>query len=263
MIPLLVLLLAAQATPELRQHVDAGLKAKHAGDLDTAIREFQRVVELAPGLAASHVNLGAVYFEKKDYGAAIPPLRKALELNPKLPGASRMLGAALLAQGFASEALPHLEASQSEDLLGVALLETGRAREAMDKLEAALEKKPGDPDLLYYLSQAHQRMAKQAYDALATHNPDSARAHQAMAENLAAERNRAGAESHWRAALGQRPDLRGVHLALGELYLGSGDYEKAEAEFREEARLAPGSAAAAYKLGLTLMNRGETKAAVV
>ena len=78
MIPIIALLLALQATPELKQHVDAGLKAKSAGDLDAAIREFERVVELAPNLAAAHVNLGAVYYEKKDYTHAIPSLRKAL-----------------------------------------------------------------------------------------------------------------------------------------------------------------------------------------
>ena len=48
-----------------------------------------------------------------------------------------------------------------------------------------------------------------------------------------------------------------MHFALGEVYLGSGDYENAEREFREEARLAPGFAAAAFKLGIVLMNRGE------
>ena len=77
MIAFMALLLLLQTPSELKQHVDAGLNAKHAGDLDTAIREFQRVVELAPGLAAAHVNLGAVYYEKKDYSHAIPSLRKA------------------------------------------------------------------------------------------------------------------------------------------------------------------------------------------
>ena len=61
----MALLLALQVAPELKKHVDAGLKAKHAGDLDTAIREFERVVELAPELAASYVNLGAVTSRKR------------------------------------------------------------------------------------------------------------------------------------------------------------------------------------------------------
>ena len=163
---LLSLWFAFQVTPELKQHVEAGLAAKHTGDLDSAIREFRRVVELAPGLAAAHVNLGAVYCEKKEYGNAIAPLRKALEINPDLVGAHEMLGTALLAQGYAADSIPHLEIARSEALLGVALLEAGRAREALDKLEAALEKQPGDPDLLYYAGQAHARLSRQAFDLL-------------------------------------------------------------------------------------------------
>jgi hypothetical protein len=42
MIAALALLFALQVTPELRHHVEAGPKAKAAGDLDTATREFCR-----------------------------------------------------------------------------------------------------------------------------------------------------------------------------------------------------------------------------
>src|SRR5262245_55393959 len=69
--------LAAQTTQELNERVAAGLRAKKQNDLETAIREFKRVVELAPTLPAAHMNLGAVYFEKRDYDNAIPSLRKA------------------------------------------------------------------------------------------------------------------------------------------------------------------------------------------
>lgn len=49
---------------------------------------------------------------------------------------------------------------------------------------------------------------------------------------------------------------------MGELYLTAGNYEAAEREFREETAAAPGSAIAAYKLGLVLSNRGDTQAAL-
>jgi tetratricopeptide (TPR) repeat protein len=259
---ILTLWLAFQVSPDLKQHVEAGLAAKRAGNLDVAIREFQKVAELAPGLAAAHVNLGAAYYDKKDYGHALPPLRKALEINGDLPGAHEMLGGALLAQGFALEAIPHLEKAQADALLAVALLEVGRAREALDKLETLLEKQPDDPDLLYYLGQAHAHLSRQAFDALAAKNPGSARAYQAQGEAALVVGNRESAEKHLRAALEMRPDLRGVHFGLGEIHLGSGDYAAAEREFREEARLNPGSAGVAYKLGVVLLNRGEVRAAI-
>jgi len=257
----LVLLMALQVTPELREHVEAGMKAKAAGDLDTAAREFERVAALAPSLAAAHVNLGAVYLEKKDYARAIPALRKALELNSNLPGAEGMLGAALLAQGYSAEAIPHLEKAQADDLLGVALLDVNRPRDAIDRLEAAMSKRPNDPDLIYYLAEAHERLSHALVDRLRHEAPDSARARQLTAEALAAAGNRAGAEKEYRAALAARTDLRGLHLALGELFLDAGDYEKAEPEFQAEAALAPGSAMAAYRLGQVLLNRGRVKEA--
>jgi len=261
---ILSLWLAFQVNANLKQHVEAGLAAKQAGDLDTAIREFQKVAELAPGLAAAHVNLGAVYYDKKDYGRAIPPLRKALQINDDLPGAHEMLGTALLAQGFALESIPHLEKARTNPLLGVALLEadTGREREAVEVLESALEKSPNNPDILYYLAQAHARLSRQALDVLILKNPSSARARQAQGEAAAATGNRESAGKHLRAALELRPELREVHFELGDLYLGSGDYEAAEREFREETTRNPGSARAAYKLGLVLLNRGELRGSI-
>jgi len=261
-VALLSVLMAFQVTPELKQRVEAGLKAKAAGDLDTAAREFKRVAELAPDLAAAHVNLGAVYFDKKDYASAISPLRKALQLNPELPGAHGMLGAALLAQGYAAESIPHLESARSDDLLGVALLESGRVREAVDRLEAALQQRPGDADLLYYLGQAHGRLAKELFDQLRASNPDAARTQQALGEAHAAAGDREAAAKWLRAALALRPDLRGVHYLLGEMLLESGDFESAEREFRAGAQMAPGSAAAAYKLGFVLLNRGQVRQAI-
>lgn len=260
---ILSVLLAFQVNADLKQHVEAGLAAKRTGDLDTAIREFQKVVELAPGLAAAHVNLGAVYYDKKDYGRAIPPLRMALQINADLPGAHEMLGAALLAQGFAAESIPHLEKAPADPLLGIALMEAGRARDAVDKLEAALEKRPGDPDLLYYLAQAHARLSREALEVLMAKNPNSARAQQARGESAIATGDRVAAEKHLRAALALRPELLELHFELGEIHLGSGDYEAAEREFREETRRNPGSAGTAYKLGLVLLNRGQVREAIV
>lgn len=258
----LLLLFAFQITPELKQRVDAGLSAKARGDLDAAVREFTRVVELAPNLAAAHVNLGAVYFEKKNYREAVPVLRKAVELDVNLAGAHGMLGAALLSQGYAADSVPHLEKAQADDLLGVALLESGRPREALDRLESALLKRPGDVDLLYYLSQAHGLLSKQIFDRLRASGQNSARVQQMVGQAMAAGGKAGEAELQFRAALTARPDLRGVHYALGEQYLQAGDYEKAEAEFRAETKLTPGSAAAAYKLGFVLFQRGRTQEAI-
>ena len=253
---LLVALLAPQFSPEVTAHINAGVAARKAGQLDVAIREFAQVVQLIPQVAAAHVNLGAAYFDKRDYTHAIPALRRALELDSNLPGARAMLGTALLVQGYVREALPHLEATGDDGLLGVTLLELGKPREALDRFETALQKTPDQPDLLYYVARTHAELARLTGERLQKLHPGSPRAQQLQAEAAAVTGDRERARRLYEAALGQRPDLTGVHLALGELFLSAGDYSQAEPHFRAEAELRPGSPEAAYKLGLVLLNLG-------
>jgi tetratricopeptide (TPR) repeat protein len=60
----------------------------------------------------------------------------------------------------------------------------------------------------------------------------------------------------YKAALLERPDLPGAHLALGQVYAGANLWKQAEEEFRQEAKLQPGNAEAAYRLGSALLQDG-------
>lgn len=248
-------------SPAVIQHVQAGMAAQKEGRLSDAIVEFKRVTELAPNLAAAFVNLGAAYLQNHQYGPAIDPLKHALQLNPDLIGADQMLGYALLAQGYSAEAIPHLEKAHVQDALGIAQLKTGKLSEAISNLQAALAKRPNDPELLYYLGRASGLLSKEAFDTLQANYPDSARAHQALAENYAVLRRVPEAEKEYNEALNARADTPGVHLALGGLYEGASEWPKAEAEYRAETKLEPGNAEAAYRLGAALLQEGKVKEA--
>src|ERR1700738_2401018 len=145
--------LAAQAATSdaAADHLRRGLEARKQRQVDVEIAEFRKATELDPGLADAFVNLGAAYMEKHDYGSAIAPLKRALELSPDLPVAHQFLGYALLAQGYAADAIPHLERAGAQEALGIAQIETGQLTEAAANFNAALAKRPDDPDLLYYL----------------------------------------------------------------------------------------------------------------
>ena len=265
MIPALAMALglAAQAvSPEAAQHIRAGMEARQQGRLPEAIKEFKIVTELAPDVAAAFVNLGAANLENHDYGAAVPPLKRALQLNPDLVGAHQMLGYALLAQGYAAEALPHLEKTGLQDAIGIADLQLGKLPEAVANLQAALAKRPYDPDLLYYLGRASGLLSKQSFDALEAAYPDSARAHEALGENLAVLKRAPEAEKEYREALRLRPEAPGIHRALGELYAAAGQWPQAEEEFSAEAKRQPGDAETAYRLGSAHLETGKTHEAV-
>jgi tetratricopeptide (TPR) repeat protein len=259
----LVAWLAGQAgTSEAMQHLQAGLEARKQHQVETEITEFRKATESDPNLADAFVNLGSAYMEKHDYGAAIAPLKRALELSPDLLVAHQLIGFALLAQGYSAEAIPHLQRVGALDALGIAQIETNQLTEAVSSFTAALAQRPGDPDLLYYLGHASGLLSKDAIDTLLATHPDSARAHQALAENYFVLRQMPQAEKDYQEALCLRPDLPGLHLELGQVYANSAQWPKAEAEFRAECKLRPGNAEAAYRLGAALLQQGRAHEAL-
>jgi tetratricopeptide (TPR) repeat protein len=249
---------AAQTlSPEAAQHMQAGIDAEKQQQVDVAITEFRKVTELEPTFTEGFVSLGQAYMEKHDLGSAIAPLKHAVELDPDMSPAHQLLGYALLAQGYAAQAIPHLQKVGDKTGLGIAEIQTGQLPEAIANLQAALAERPNDQDLLYYLGRASGLLSKQSIDTLLAAYPDSARAHQAMAENYFVLRQMPDAEKQYREALRLRPEMPELHLELGEVYAGAFQWAKAEEEFRAQTKLQPGNAEAAYRLGTALLEQGK------
>ena len=248
-------------SPEAAQHMQAGIAADKQRQFDVAVAEFRKVTELAPTYADGFISLGQAYMENHDFGSAIAPLKHALYVNADLAPAHQLLGYALLAQGYAAEAIPHLQRVDDKTGLGIAEIQTGQLPEAVANLQAALAARPNDPDLLYYLGRASGLLSKQSINTLLAAYPDSPRAHQALAENYFVLRQMPEAEKEYREALRLRPDAPEIHLELGEVYAGAFQWAKAEDEFRKQTKLQPGNAEAAYRLGTALLEQGKAREA--
>jgi Flp pilus assembly protein TadD len=89
---------------------------------------------LEPSNPASYVELGQAYMKASRYGEAVPVLNRALELDPDLLTAHRLLGYALLTQGYAADACPHLEQAGDRGALGIAQIETNKFADAAANL---------------------------------------------------------------------------------------------------------------------------------
>jgi tetratricopeptide (TPR) repeat protein len=244
-------------SPEAVQHMQAGAAADKQRQFDVAVAEFRKVTELEPTFADGFISLGQTYMEKHDLASAVTPLKRALEITPDSAPAHQLLGYALLAQGYAAEAIPHLQRVGDKTGLGIAEIQTGQLPEAIASLQTALADRPNDPDLLYYLGRASGLLSKQSIDTLLAAYPDSPRAHQALAENYFVLRQMPEAEKEYREALRLRPEIPEVHLELGEVYAGAFQWAKAEEEFRAQTKLQPGNAEAAYRLGAALLEQGK------
>src|SRR5215469_13269305 len=245
-------------SPDAMTHWNAARDAESRKQFDVAVMEYRKVTELEPTAPMGFVSLGQAYMERGDYGVAIQPLKHALELDGSLASAHQLLGYALLSQGYAAEAIPHLETARESGALGIAQLETGHFADAITNLNAALQKRPNDPDLLYYLGRASGLLSKQSIDTLLAAYPDSARAHQSIAENLFVLRRTDEAQKEYEQALKLHPDTPHLHLELGEVFALASRWPEAEEQFRAEAKLQPGNAETAYRLGDALLHEGKT-----
>ncbi len=248
-------------SPETSQHMQAGIDADKQHQFDTAITEFKKVTEINPNYADGFISLGQAYMEKRDFAAAVAPLKHAVQIDADSAPAHQLLGYALLVQGYAAEAIPHLERVQDKTALGIAQIQVGQLPEAVANLQAALAARPNDPDILYYLGRASGLLSKQSIDTLLAAYPDSPRAHQALGENYFVLRQMPEAEKEYREALKLRADTPEVHLELGQVYAGAFQWPKAEEEFRAQTKMQPGNAEAVYRLGAALLEQGKVREA--
>lgn len=118
-----------------------------------AIAAYQKVLELDPGHAAAHINLGTLYYNRQDHGLAEWHYRKAVESDPRY-------------------ALAYFD-------LGNVLDETGRVEEAIKSYKTALLLAPTYADAHYNLALAYEKMRQfrnalvhwRAYTRLDTSGP--------------------------------------------------------------------------------------------
>lgn len=249
----------AQVSPEVAARLEAGADAEQHGDLNQAINEFKKALDLSPSSPVVFFRLGEAYMRERNYAAATAALKRAVELDPNSAPAQQLLGYALLSQGYALEAIPHLDAAHDSGALGVAQLETDQPAEAIVNLKDALAKSPNDPDLLYYLARAGAAVASGANERLLSQFPQTARGHQTLGQSYYAAKMFPEAEQQYRRAIALRPDLPGLHLELGEIFVATSQWSQAEKQFQAEGKLQPGNGEAAYRLGNALLQEGKMK----
>jgi tetratricopeptide (TPR) repeat protein len=86
-------------------HNNLGNALVQKGLVDEAIGQYQKALEINPNYAEAHINLGNVLLQKGLVDKAIGQYQKALEIDPNHAGAHNNLGWAILQKGQVDEAI--------------------------------------------------------------------------------------------------------------------------------------------------------------
>ena len=131
-----------------------------AGNLRTAITDFERAIKLGNDSVLTRYGLGSAYLRNHEPEAAARELRLALAKDPHNLPARYALGVALLDLRRAREAIPYLEEarqhSPSNPQIWVSLMHAqfaaGNPRAAVELADDATEAIPDHPQLLVELA---------------------------------------------------------------------------------------------------------------
>jgi Tfp pilus assembly protein PilF len=111
---------AAELRPEMieisaeekasRRHFDFGMVMLKRGQLDAAIREFGKAVEVDPGMSKAHLQLGCLYLGNNELENAEKSINKTLEADPDSVNGKICRGELLRLKGELEQAAKELQA---------------------------------------------------------------------------------------------------------------------------------------------------------
>jgi tetratricopeptide (TPR) repeat protein len=208
--------------------------------LELGRQEIKRLNEAAPNGARILQLAGDLWLLRGERGHALALYQEALKRRPGLTEVQKIVGQSLDQQKKSqpAEVSPPLTAPTAS---------------------------PSSPssfsteDAHYLAAMEFRERAQRAFERISTLGADSHRAHQVLAESLEAQERVDEALVEYRAALKLKPDIAGIHLAVGNLLMSRGLAAEALEEYRAEMLARPDDPEVHYRMGraLIVLGKGE------
>ncbi len=226
------------------------------GDLDGALREFEKALELEPYRAEAHFNLANIRLKRGETEAALRGYREAIRINPFYDSAHFAIAQLYEKEGKIDSArkkyldiisnLPE----NSRAYLGLArlFLKEEKEEEATNILARAASRKIPDGAIYFYLSLAYRKKgdlagARRVIEEGLSILPADGNLHLELGRLLTAQPGEGEkALSHLQKARRLLPRNPLTALSLGDLYYRQGRMEEARREWAAAEAIQPGGA---------------------
>jgi tetratricopeptide (TPR) repeat protein len=145
-----------------------GLALVGAGNIQKAIEQYNRALEIRPAYADAQNNLGIALAQEGKLEEAIGHFKQAMQINPNLLQAHLNLGSALRQTGNIEDAIAQdrqavrlrPDSAEAHRDLGASLLQGGAAEEGIGHLEESVRLKPDQPETHNNLGVALARIGR-------------------------------------------------------------------------------------------------------
>jgi tetratricopeptide (TPR) repeat protein len=189
------------------------------GNVDEAIGDFRKALELWPDQSKDHNNLGKALVQKGRMAEAMEHFQTAVRISPNDPDTETNIGAALLQQGDVDGAISHLQRvvekwprhAPAHINLGNAFLQKRETDDAIAEYGKILELPFDHAEALYSIGNALRQKgdveeAIIQYRTAIALRPDYANAHNNLANSLRQTGRVEEAVHEYEAALKSEPD---------------------------------------------------------
>lgn len=232
---------------ELAERAESAAQAMNARDFEKASQIYREIVEAVPDLPGARLNLGMALYMSGQFTEAATQLEKVVEADSSLQPASLFLGASYLESGRPEKAIPPLSSyvdAQPDDpqgrrALSEALFFADRYEEALPHLEKLTEMEPENTTAWYQLGRCYEQLAGEAFQTLGEIAPESSYWFALIADSRLAQRQFRSAFFFYKKALEADPEMRGINIAMSQIYRHLEQPEWAKKAEEKEALLGP------------------------
>ena len=247
--------------------------SSEVGDFEQAIFSCRQALELQPGIARMHYNLGVALRKLGRHKEALESYRTATALEPTHAPSLANLALTLRDVGDAEQAIVHASEAirlepclvEAHDTLGLALMDLHRWDEAAESFAQTIRLAPDSPAghvrlgmCLESLGDAAQAMA--SYRRAVDLDPSLADALSRIGYLLTLQGKRRDAVAWLRRAAKANPDDLATLVALGNALMSVGDYYRyyteAEQCFQRATAINPEDATSHLGLVTVYQNQG-------
>lgn len=262
---------AARQAAQLPPLSQRAREAPKMGRFKEAQEAYEESIKQNSRSPEAYSNLGLALYMQGHYPGAITDLQRALEFDHDLRNTVVLLALSYFSLNEFGKTVPLLEKAYTEykddpvvaQHLGLAYLKVHEDEKTLAALSRWVELEPNNPDAVYYKDKAASYVSLNAFEKLEEIGPDSCRMHELQAELFAQQGQTDAAVGEYQKALVARPQLPGLHFALGTLYWENNRHAEARAEFEQELQISPYDAPTHYLLGEVLLQQNELAGAAI